>query len=89
MPKLGQFSFVETFFFFKEEKKVDKKGKFEISQKKKLLHFLLGAATVSPPLSAGNFLSFNNGKLPQLRQVMIISDFIVKVKDKLHVWKNS
>ena len=31
------------------------------------------------------FLSFNKGNLPQLRQVMIISDMMFEMRDKLHV----
>ena len=43
----------------------------------------------SPPLSAWFFLNFNKEKLPQPRQVMIISEIIVKMREKLHVLKNS
>ena len=35
------------------------------------------------------FLSFNKGNVPQLRQVMIISDMMFKMRDKLHVCKYS
>ena len=35
------------------------------------------------------FLSLNQGNLPQLRQVMIISDMMFKMGDKLHVCKYS
>ena len=35
------------------------------------------------------FLSFNKGNLPQLRQVMIISEMMFKMRDKFYVWKYS
>ena len=43
----------------------------------------------SPHLIKIKKLLVDKGKLPQLRQVMIISDIIVKMRDKLHVLKNS
>ena len=36
-----------------------------------------------------SFFSFNKGKPPQLRQVMMISDILDKTREKLHVWKIS
>ena len=34
-------------------------------------------------------LSLNKKNLPQIRQVMIISDMMFKMREKLHVWKYS
>ena len=43
-----------------------------------------------PPLSSCDLKkSFNKGKLPQLRQVMVISEIMTKMWYKIHIWQKS
>ena len=53
--------------------------------------FLAFSHNIFPPplIKLKKKLLVDKGKLPQLRQVMIISDIIVKMREKLHVLKNS